>query len=48
MPDTNGPVKKQIIMLKSLRLKVKCLVFLTTAALNAVENKIPNVSDLVK
>ena len=38
-------------MLKYIRLKTKYLILLnlaTTTALTAVENKIPNVSDLVK
>ena len=40
-------LKKHIIVVRSMRLKVKYLSLPTTAALNAVENKIPNVSGLV-
>ena len=53
MLDTNGLVKKQIIMLKLLKQRVKFLVFLVqlipnTVALTAAENKIPGVSNLIK
>ena len=49
IPDTSWVNKKQIIMLRSLRLKVKYLVslaFVLLLLLNTVENKIANVSDL--
>ena len=48
--DTGRLVKKQIIMVRSMRLKVKYLVLLAQLllALNAVQNKMPVISNLVK
>ena len=48
--NTNGLVKKHIIMLRSLKLKVKYLVLVAYLLLLfcCVKNKRPNVSDVVK
>ena len=46
--DTSELVKKQVIVLKLLKQKVKYLVSATTSVLTAVENKIPNISGLAK
>ena len=48
--DTGRLVKKQIILVRSMRLKVKYLVLLAQLllALNAAQNKMPVISNLVK
>lgn len=46
--NTKWLTKTQIIVLRLLKLMVNCLVLASTSTLNTVENKIPNVSGLVK
>ena len=46
--NTKRLTKTQIIVLRLLKLMVNCLVLASTSTLNTVENKIPNVSALVK
>lgn len=46
--NTKWLTKTQIIVLRLLKLMVNCLVLASTSTLNTVENKIPNVSALVK
>ena len=50
--DNSGLAKKQIMKLRSMRLKVVFLLvsvpaLATTTALNAVTNEIPSIRDLV-